>query len=100
MYTNEERGCKWQGEMNDINSHLVRSDGCQFENVNCPNECGMTLQRRYLTSHVDNECPCYKVNCQYCHIRGLLKENTRNSVQKSFPYLVQIIVQTFFKSET
>ena len=70
MCTNEERGCKWQGEMNDINNHLVRSDGCQFENVNCPNECGMTLQRRYLTSHVENECPCYKVDCQYCHIRG------------------------------
>ena len=25
------------------------------------------IQRRYLTSHVETECPCRKVNCQYCH---------------------------------
>ena len=28
------------------------------------------LQRRYLTSHVETECPCRKVDCQYCHITG------------------------------
>ena len=29
--TNKEKGCKWQGESNDINNHLGNSDGCQFE---------------------------------------------------------------------
>ena len=28
------------------------------------------IQRRYLTSHVETECPRRKVNCQYCHDTG------------------------------
>ena len=65
--TNKEKGCEWQGELNDINKHLGNSDGCQFEEVKCSNECGKMIQRRYLTSHVETECPRRQVNCQYCH---------------------------------
>ena len=65
--TSKEKGCKWQGELNNINSHLGNSDGCQFEGVKCSNECGKMIERRYLTSHVETECPRRKVNCQYCH---------------------------------
>ena len=43
--TNTERGCEWQGELNHINSNLENSDGCQFEDVKCSNECGKMLQR-------------------------------------------------------
>ena len=70
MCTNKERGCEWQGELNDLNNHLGNSDGCQFEDVLCSNECGKMLQRQYLTSHVETECPCRKVDCQHCHITG------------------------------
>ena len=28
------------------------------------------IERRYLTSHVETECPRRKVNCQYCHDTG------------------------------
>ena len=66
--TNKEKGCEWQGELNDINSHLGNSaDGCQFEEVKCYNECGKMIQRQYLTSHVETECPRRKVNCYFCH---------------------------------
>ena len=68
--TNKEKGCEWQGELNDINNHLGNSDGCQFEEVKCSNECGKMIQRQYLTSHVETECPRRKVNCQYCHDTG------------------------------
>ncbi|XP_065900596.1 uncharacterized protein [Dysidea avara] len=68
--TNTERGCEWQGELNDIYNHLGNSDGCQFEDVKCSNECGKMLQRQYLTSHVETECAHRKVDCQYCHITG------------------------------
>ena len=68
--TNKEEGCEWQGELNDINNHLGNNDGCQFEEVKCSNECGKMIQRRYLTSHVETECPRRKVNCQYCHDTG------------------------------
>ena len=68
--SNKKDGCEWQGELNDINNHLGNSDGCQFEEVKCSNECGKMIERRYLTSHVDTECPRRKVNCQYCHDTG------------------------------
>ena len=68
--SNKKKGCEWQGEVNAITSHLSNSDGCQFHEVNCPNDCGTAYQRQYLTSHVDTECPRRKVNCQYCHDTG------------------------------
>ena len=68
--TNKEKGCEWQGELNDISNHLGNSDGCQFEEVQCSNECGKMIERRYLTSHVETECPHRKVSCQYCQGAG------------------------------
>ena len=65
--TNKEKGCGWQGELNDINNHL---GNCKYENTECSNECGKMIQRQYLTSHVETECPHHKVNCQYCHDTG------------------------------
>ena len=70
LCTNKQKGCEWQGELNDINNHLGNSDGCQFEEARCSNECGKMIQRQYLTNHVETECPCRKVNCQYCHEIG------------------------------
>ena len=43
--TNKEKGCEWQGELNDINGHLGNSDDCQFEEAKCANECGKMIQR-------------------------------------------------------
>ena len=68
--TNKEKGCEWQGELNNISNHLSNSDGCQFEEVKCSNECGKIIQRQYLTNHVETECPHRKVNYQYCHDIG------------------------------
>ena len=76
--TNKEKGCEWQGELNDINDHLGNSKGCQFEEVKCSNECGKMIQRQYLTSHVETECPRHKVNChdtgEHQFIEGQHKE--------------------------
>ena len=68
--TNKENGCEWQGEVNDIVNHLGNSDGCQFEDETCSNDCGKCLQRQYMTGHVEDECVRRKVDCQYCHITG------------------------------
>ena len=69
--TNKEKGCEWQGELNDINNHLGNSDGCWFEKVKCSNECGKMIERQILNKiHVETECPRRKVNCQYCHVSG------------------------------
>ena len=69
-FTNKEKGCLWQGELSDINNHLGNSDGCQFEELKCSNECGEMIQRYNLANHVETECPRHKVNCQYCHDTG------------------------------
>ena len=63
--SNKENGCEWQGEVNKIKEHL-RS--CSFEEISCPNDCSVLVQRQNLTEHVDNECLRRKVDCQYCHI--------------------------------
>ena len=68
--TSKDKGCEWQGKLSSINDHLGNSDGCLFEEVKCSNECGKMIERRYLTSHVETECPRRKVNCQYCHDTG------------------------------
>ena len=68
--TNKEKGCKWQGEVNYISDHLGRSDGCDFEDVRCSNKCGEIVQRQYLVSHMEAECPCRMVTCQYCGVDG------------------------------
>ena len=68
--TNKEKGCMWQNELKDINNHLGNNNGCRFEEVNCSNKCGKMIDRWYLISHVEIECPRRKVNCQYCHDIG------------------------------
>ena len=66
--TNKEKGCEWQGEVNYIGNHLGRSDGCHFEDVQCSNKCGEMVQRQYLVSHMEAECPRRMVTCQYCGV--------------------------------
>ena len=43
--TNKVMGCEWQGELYDINNQLGNSNGCQFEEVKCSNECGKVMER-------------------------------------------------------
>ena len=42
--TNKHKGCDWQGEVNDINNHLVNTDVCQFVKTKCSYGCGKVMQ--------------------------------------------------------
>ena len=64
--TNKEKGCEWEGEVRDINTHLENTDGCRFEGVKCPNDCEELIQRQFLTNHAKYECLHREVECQYC----------------------------------
>ena len=68
--TNKEKGCDWQGELNNINDHLDRDDGCPYEGMICTNGCGLVLERKFITTHVEITCQRRQVNCQYCYIIG------------------------------
>ena len=87
LCTNTKRGCDWIGEVNNITSHLRISSGCKFEEGNCPNTCGKTLERRYMDHHVKKECPRRLTNCQYCGIVGEHKyiEGTHKQQCYRFP---------------
>ena len=68
--TNKGRGCEWQGEVNYIDNHLTKDGGCEYEEVLCTSGCDRVIQRQDLTKHVETECPCRTVDCQYCQLRG------------------------------
>jgi len=65
--TNKQKGCRWQGELKNIRSHIGIVDGCRFEEIECTNECGKKLERRHLSRHVKIACQHRKIECQYCH---------------------------------
>ena len=80
--TNKDKGCDWQGEINRIADHLANISGCQFEEVNCYNGCGLVLQRQHLSKHVDTECPHSPVTCQYCEMIGERQFISRHHKEK------------------
>ena len=63
---NDERGCKWEGELRSLEDHLT---ACTYAIVQCPNDCDNTeLLRVNLGSHIQNECPKRKYECPHCHL--------------------------------
>ena len=78
----------WQGKLGKIDDHL---GDCQFEEVKCTNECEM-IQRRYLTVHIETECPRREVTCRYCRDTGEHQHIEGRSVQ-DFLYLVPTSVR-------
>ena len=62
---NKERGCEWQGKVNHVSDHFENS--CNFEDVECANECGEILQRQHMSAHME-ECPYREYQCQYCKL--------------------------------
>lgn len=80
--TNVEKGCKWEGELGDIQDHLDSNSGCNFVMVKCKNEaykntwfygnseqrvvCGVEMERQYLANHKKNECEYCQSQCKYC----------------------------------
>ncbi|XP_064385177.1 TNF receptor-associated factor 4-like [Halichondria panicea] len=41
--------------------------------VPCPNQCGSTIQRQNIDSHVANECPLATINCDFHHVGCAVK---------------------------
>ena len=66
---NSRNGCTWSGEVNDVKSHV--DNDCQFVDEPCPSNCGITLKRQCIQSHLDKDCPCH---CQYCGFTGYKAE--------------------------
>ena len=41
--------------------------------VPCPNQCGSTIQRQNVDSHVADECPLITINCDFHHVGCAVK---------------------------
>ena len=65
---NKNKGCGWHDKMGEIFLHLARN--CQFEEIECSNQCGQTVQRQHFAHHVHGECQYRNVRCQYCRSEG------------------------------
>ena len=78
--------------MNHITDHLESS--CYFEEVECSDKCGETLQRQHMSAHMsecpycDRECQYCKVTTEYCFIEGHHQVRVLR-----FPYLAPTIVE-------
>ena len=72
---NKSKGCQWQGELSGIEDHLYKTnatqlDGCQFQDIECTNKCGKSIQRQYFVDHVEKECQHRSVHCEHCDELG------------------------------
>ena len=93
--SNKEEGCKWVGELGDLEMHLNSKpsserqlEGCLFEKVACI-YCTFLFQRQYTKHHSNNECPNRPCVCEHCGHNASYKEITQGHYQTclSFPVL-------------
>lgn len=83
-------GCKWVGTIEELESgHFVgvkynKDDiaACQFQYVNCPNECGTSVPRGKVTEHRFSECEKELSVCEYC---GVEDSNIRKIHERMCP---------------
>ena len=82
-------GCKWVGQLGDLNSHLSSDSGCGYVEVTCPRRCpkntfmarmlttilGMigerpvninTIKRKDIQKHLEHECILRPYQCEHC----------------------------------
>ena len=64
MCDNEEKGCKWTGELDQLEQHIAAE--CMFAEVPCRNGCSKTLLRCNMQEHLKCECPHREYKCPHC----------------------------------
>ena len=64
-------GCDWIGELKDLSDHLdPKNEGCQYVDIECPNNCGTSVKRCDVTGHLERDCPKRDYSCEYCNREG------------------------------
>ena len=66
--TMKDRGCEWTGQLQHLNAHLdVTTGDCEYVDVECPKKCVQKVQKRYVDTHLANECPNRDYRCPHCN---------------------------------
>ena len=71
---NSVEGCKWQGDLGDVEEHL--EEKCQHQKVKCPNGCGRKVDRKHLRRHTQGDCTHRPHKCPHCDRKGVYKDVT------------------------
>ncbi len=73
--TLRREGCKWQGELGQLQVHLNSNTGCGFVEVECQNGCGTRslvvttkMKRKDMEEHLMNECYLRRYKCEHCKL--------------------------------
>ena len=70
---NKSKGCKWTGELREVQKHLVHGEGCLYREVKCPYCNSACVAKTYNTTHVQT-CRLFPVECpNKCGKRGLFR---------------------------
>ena len=63
------KGCPWSGHLCFEPKH--RNTACGYMQVPCEKECGVKVERRFMTSHLTEECLLREVGCEFCDYKGI-----------------------------
>ena len=63
---NSSRGCEWEGELGNVESH--QNGVCGYQLVQCGNKCGAEMERRDVEKHKKDHCELRMYRCPYCPI--------------------------------
>ena len=71
---NSSRGCEWEGELGNVESH--QNGVCGYQLVQCGNKCGAEIERREVEEHEEVHCELRRYKCPYCPCWGAYKKVT------------------------
>ena len=71
---NGYRGCEWEGELGNVESH--QNGVCGYQLVQCGNKCGAEMERREVEKHKKDHCELRLYKCPYCRCWDTYKKVT------------------------
>ena len=69
-----KKGCHWSGHLCFEPEHRVVT--CGYVSVPCEKECGVNVQRRFMKSHLTEDCRLREIDCEFCDFKGTAADMT------------------------
>ena len=80
---NSSRGCVWEGELGNVESH--QNGVCGYQLVQCGNKCGAEMERREVEKHKKDHCELRMYYCPYCSLYWDTYKNVTSEHLKRCP---------------
>ena len=79
---NSFRGCEWEGELGNVESH--QNGVCGYQLVQCGNKCGAEMKRRDVEKHKKDHCELRMYECPYCPFWSIYKGTYKKVTSEHF----------------